>query len=47
MGIHFKTDIFAVVAVVDAKAPYCHRRRRHRHRLRRPHTHNIVINTNY
>ena len=22
-GIHFKTDVFAAVAVVDAKAPYC------------------------
>ena len=22
-GIHLKTDIFAAVAVVDAKAPYC------------------------
>ena len=22
MGIHFKTDVFAAVAVVDAKAPY-------------------------
>ena len=22
-GIHFKTDIFATVAVADAKAPYC------------------------
>ena len=22
-GIHFKTDIFAAVAVADAKAPYC------------------------
>ena len=22
MGIHFKTDVFASVAVVDAKAPY-------------------------
>ena len=21
-GIHFKTDVFAAVAVVDAKAPY-------------------------
>ena len=23
-GIHFKTDVFAAVAVVDAKAPYFH-----------------------
>ena len=23
-GIHFKTDVFAAVAVVDAKAPYCY-----------------------
>ena len=23
MGIHFKTDVFAAVAVIDAKAPYC------------------------
>ena len=22
-GIHVKTDVFAAVAVVDAKAPYC------------------------
>ena len=22
MGIHFKTDIFAAVAIVNAKAPY-------------------------
>ena len=22
MGIHFKTDVFAAVAIVDAKAPY-------------------------
>ena len=22
MGLHFKTDVFAAVAVVDAKAPY-------------------------
>jgi len=22
-GIHFKTDVFTAVAVVDAKAPYC------------------------
>ena len=24
-GIHFKTDVFAAVAVVDAKAPFCSR----------------------
>ena len=23
-GIRFKTDVFAAVAVVDAKAPYCY-----------------------
>ena len=27
-GIHFKTDVFAAVAVVDAKAPFCVARRR-------------------
>ena len=26
-GIHFKTDVFAAVAVVDAKAPYLRRRK--------------------
>ena len=25
MGIHFKTDVFAAVAIVDAKAPYWQR----------------------
>ena len=27
-GIHFKTDVFVAVAVVDVKAPYYERRRR-------------------
>ena len=27
-GIHFKTDVFAAVAVVDAKAPYYRRKKK-------------------
>ena len=40
MGIHFKTDVFAAVAIVNAKAPY-YRDKGRGHDCRLPSTMNV------